>query len=139
MAKRKLSTRSKLFLWQVVGVLVSFAPILCEVLLHKNTYFATKSAGWSFTIGGVIAVVLVCMAMVGKLSKMLGSEIRVIGTVFIMAMLLEPIIINLKLLSFLLLCGMCANGIFVKPIVKRLKRRIMQEEQADVLKGVLNG
>jgi hypothetical protein len=139
MAKRKMSTKSKLLLWQVIGVVVSFAPILFEVLVHKNTYFATKSAGWSFTIGGVIAVVLVGLAMVGKLSKLLGSEISVIGTVFVMAMLLEPIVMNLKLLSFLLLCGMCANGMFVKPIVKRLKRRIVQEEQAGVLREALNG
>lgn len=139
MARRKMSTKSKVFWWQVIGVLVSFTPILLEVLIHKDIYFATKSAGWSFTIGGIIAVVLVGLAMVGKLSKMLGSEISIIGTVFVMSMLLEPIVLNLKLLSFLLLCGMCVNGIFIKPTVKRLKRRIMQEEQANVLKGVLNG
>lgn len=139
MARRKMSTKSKVFWWQVIGVLGSFTPILLEVLIHKDIYFATKSAGWSFTIGGIIAVVLVGLAMVGKLSKMLGSEISIIGTVFVMSMLLEPIVLNLKLLSFLLLCGMCVNGIFIKPTVKRLKRRIMQEEQANVLKGVLNG
>jgi hypothetical protein len=134
-----MSTKSKLLLWQVIGVLVSFAPILVEIIVHRDVYFATKSAGWSFTIGGVIAVVLVGLAMVGKLSKMLGSEISIVGTVFVMAMLLEPIVMNLKLLSFLLLCGMCANGIFIKPTVKRLKRRIAQEEQANVMKEALNG
>lgn len=139
MAKRKISTKSKLVLWQVIGVLISFAPILVELLVHRKQYFATKSAGWSFTIGGIIAMVLVGLAMVGKLSKMLGSEISVIGTVFVMSILLEPIVMHLKLLSFLLFCGMCANGMFVKPIVKRLKRRIAQEEQASVMKEALNG
>jgi hypothetical protein len=134
-----MSTKSKLLLWQAIGVLVSFAPILVEIIVHRDVYFATKSAGWSFTIGGVIAVVLVGLAMVGKLSKMLGSEISIVGTVFVMAMLLEPIVMNLKLLSFLLLCGMCANGIFIKPTVNRLKRRIVQEEQANVMKEALNG
>lgn len=139
MAKRKMSTKSKLVLWQVIGVLISFAPILVELLVHRKQYFATKSAGWSFTIGGIIAMVLVGLAMVGKLSKMLGSEISVIGTVFVMSILLEPIVMHLKLLSFLLFCGMCANGMFIKPIVKRLKRRIAQEEQASVMKEALNG
>lgn len=135
----KLNTKSKVFLWQVLGVLISFTPILLEVLIHRDIYFGTKSAGWSFTIGGIIAVVLVGLAMVGKLSKMLGSDIRVIGTIFVMAMLLEPIVMNLKWLSFLLLCGMCANGIFIKPRVRKLKRRIHHEEQALVLKEALNG
>lgn len=139
MAMAKLKATSKILMWQVIGVLVSFTPILIEIIVHHDTYFATKSAGWSFTIGGIIAVVLVGLAMVGKLSKMLGNEISIVGTVFIMAMLMEPIVLNLKLLSFLLLCGLCINGIFIKPIIRRLKRRIDHEAQAKVLKEALNG
>ena len=139
MRNQRISTRSKIICWQVMGVLVSFAPILCEIIIHKDTYFATKAAGWSFTIGGIIAVVLVGLAMVGKLSKMLGSDISVVGTVFVMSMLLEPIVLNLKLLSFLLLVGMLANGIFIKPRIKRLKRRKDHEDQATVLREALHG
>ena len=139
MAKVKLKTKSKIVLWQVIGVLISFAPILVELIVHRKEYFATKSAGWSFTIGGIIAMVLVGLAMVGKLSKMLGSEISVIGTVFVMSILLEPIVMHLKLLSFLLFCGMCANGLFIKPIVRKLKRRLGHEEQASVMKEAFNG
>lgn len=139
MAKRKMKTKNKVLLWQLVGVMISFAPILCEIIIHKDTYFATKSAGWSFTLGGIIAVVLVGLAMVGKLSKMLGSDISVVGTVFVMSMLLEPIVLNLKLLSFLLLIGMLANGIFIKPKLKKLKKRIDHEDQAKILKEALHG
>lgn len=136
---KKIKTRNKVLLWQLVGVMISFAPILFEIIIHKDTYFATKSAGWSFTIGGIIAVALVGLAMVGKLSKLLGSDISVIGTVFVMSMLLEPIVLNLKLLSFLLLVGMIANGIFIKPKVRKLKKRLDHEDQAKVLKEALNG
>lgn len=139
MEKRKMKTTTKIFFWQVIGVVISFAPILCEILIHKETYFATKAAGWSFTIGGIIAVALVGLAMVGKLSKCIGSDISVVGTVFVMSMLLEPIVLNLKLLSFLLLCGMIANGLFIKPRVRKLKKRKDHEAQASVLKEALNG
>lgn len=139
MEKRKMKTTTKIFFWQVIGVVISFAPILCEILIHKETYFATKAAGWSFTIGGIIAVVLVVLTMVGQISKLLGSDISVIGTVFVMSMLLEPIVLNLKLLSFLLLCGMIANGLFVKPRIRKLKKRKDHEDQAKVLKEALNG
>lgn len=136
---RKLTTKNKILLYQLLGLLVSFAPILLEIIMHRAEYFATKAAGWSFTIGGIIAVVLVGLAMVGKLSKMIGSDIKVVGTVFVLSLLMEPIVLNLKMLSFLLFLGMCANGVFIKPKVKRLKRRKEQEEQASVLKEALNG
>jgi hypothetical protein len=134
-----LKTRSKIFLLQVIGVLVTFTPILIEILVHNDLYFATKDASWSLTIGGIIAVVLVALAMLGKLAKFFGSEIRVTGCIFIMAMLLEPILLNLKLLSGLLLLGMGINGIFIKPTIKRLQRQIRNEETANVLKGVMDG
>lgn len=135
----KLKTRSKITLWQMIGVLVTFTPILCEILIHKDVYFATKSAGWSFTIGGIVAVILVAMAMLGRLSKFMGSEIRVMGTVFVLSMLLEPILLNFKLLSFLLLCGMIVNGVFVKPKIRQLVKRRDNEDTAKVLKEALNG
>ena len=137
--KKKMKTRTKLWLFQGMGLLATFAPILCEILIHKDTYFATKEAGMSLTIGGAIAVLMIAMAMVGKLSKYLGSGIRIVGTVFVLSMLLEPILLNFKLLSFLLLCGMCVDGMFFKPQVKRLTRKLADEGTANVLKEALNG
>lgn len=136
---KKLKTKSKIWLYQLLGVIVTFAPILCEVLIHKDTYFATKEAGMSLTIGGAVAVLMIAMAMVGKLSKYLGSGIRVVGAVFVLSLLLEPILLNFKLLSFLLLCGMCADGIIFKPQVKRLQKLYADEGTAKVLKEALNG
>lgn len=132
-------TSKKIFWYRVLGVLITFTPILCEILIHKDVYFATKSAGWSFTIGGIIAVILVSLAMLGKLSKYIGGEIKTVGMIFILSVLLEPILLNFKTLSFLLLCGMCVNAMFIKPKIKRLLRRKANEETAQVLKEALNG
>lgn len=135
----KLTTKNKIWLYRFLGLLLTFTPIACEIIVHKNTYFATKSAGWSMTIGGIVAVLMVGLAMLGKLSKYLGSGIRVVGTVFVLALLLEPVLLNFKLLSFLLLCGMCADGIFTKPKVKKLTKQLADEGTAKVLKEALNG
>lgn len=137
--KQKMKTKSKLWMFQVLGILVTFAPILVEVLVHRDTYFATKEAGMSLTIGGAVALLMIAMAMVGKLSKYLGSSIRVVGAVFVLSLLLEPILLNFKLLSFLLLCGMCVDGVFFKPQVKRLTKQVADEGTAKVLKEALNG
>ena len=135
----KLTTKSKIWVYRLLGLLVTFTPIALEVLIHKDTYFATKSAGWSMTIGGVVAVVMIALAMLGKLSKYLGSGIRVVGAVFVLSLLLEPILMNFKLLSFLLLCGMCLDGVFIKPKVQKLTKRLADEGTARVLREALNG
>lgn len=137
--KKKMNPKVKLLLWSIISLLVTFTPIAVEMIVHRKVYFATKAAGWSLTIGGVIAVVLIVLAMLGKLGKFLGSEIKVIGVIFVLSMLLEPILLNLKLLSFLLLIGICVNGIFIKPIIRKLQRRIKNEETAGVIKEALNG
>ena len=136
---KKLTTKSKYWLYVTLGIVATFAPIAIEILIHKDTYFATKSAGVSMTVGGAIAVLMVAMAMVGKLSKCLGSGIRVAGTVFVLSLLLEPILVNIKLLSFLLLGGMCIDGVFFKPKVKRLAKQLSDEGAAQVLKEALSG
>jgi hypothetical protein len=138
--QEKMMKKTSKSLWKlrVLGVIVTFAPVLLEIFIHKDVYFRSRSAGWALTIGGIIAVVLVALAMVGKLGSMLGSDIRVVGTIFVMAMLMEPIMVNVKLLSFLLLCGMVANALFVKPKLARLTRRKANEETAEVLREALN-
>ncbi len=138
--QEKMMKKTSKSLWKlrVLGVIVTFAPVLLEIFIHKDVYFRSRSAGWALTIGGIIAVVLVALAMVGKLGSMLGSDIRVVGTIFVMAMLMEPIMVNVKLLSFLLLCGMVVNALFVKPKLARLTRRKANEETAEVLREALN-
>ena len=137
--KRKQNPKLNLFLLNVLGMLITFAPIAVELVMHKDVYFASKAAGWSLTIGGIVAVLLIALAMLGKLGKLLGSEIKVIGVICVLSMLLEPILLNLKLLSFLLLAGMSVSGVFIKPKIRKLQRRIKNEETASVLKEALNG
>ena len=137
--KRKMKTQNKIRVYQLLGLLITFAPIMCEVFIHKDAYFATKSAGWSMTIGGIVAVVMIALAVLGKLSKYLCSGIRVVGVVFVLSLLLEPILMNMKLLSFLLLCGMCLDGMFIKPKIKVLTKRVADEATAQVLREALNG
>lgn len=89
------------------------------------------------TIGGIIAIFLVALALLGKIGKIFGSEIRVIGMIFVMSCLLKPVLLNLQWLSGLLLAGMIVNKIIFQPKVKKLQKRIDHEDQAQVLKEAL--
>ena len=134
-----MKTKTKKLLMEFCGLVISFAPMVTEIALNKDVYFATKEACWSMTIGGIIAVILVAIAMLGKIGRLFGSEVRVVGMIFAMSCLLKPIILNFQLLSGLLLLGLLTNRILIMPKVEKLKKRIGYEDQAKVIKETLNG
>lgn len=132
-----MKTKTKMRLMQFGGIVISFAPLAVEIAVNHELYFATKEAGWSMTIGGIIAIFLVAMAMLGKIGKMFGSDIKVVGMIFLLSCLLKPILLNLQWLSGLLFAGIIVSKIIFNPQVKKLQKRMSYEEQADVLKEVL--
>jgi hypothetical protein len=137
--KKKLTSKQQLLIWRIGGILVTFAPILIAVFANKEEYFATKEAGISIGLGGGLALMLIVFSALGKAGKFFDSGFKVITCIFVFALLLEPIILNLKYLSGMMLLGECTNAIFFKPTINRLKKRINREETASVVKEAISG
>lgn len=137
--KRKKSPMMRLRLWQAFSIFITFAPILFTIYIEREKYFATKAAGLSLTCGGIVAVVLVAVAMLGKGAKLFGSGVTVSGIIFLMAYLLEPILLNLQLLSGMLFMGFAINRVFVVPRVKQAERQVAAKMNAKALKEELHG
>lgn len=137
--KRNMNPIMKVKLLQIFGVFVTFAPIIITVYCNKEKYFATKTAGISLTCGGVVAVVLVALAMMGKASKVFGSGVTVSGIIFLMAYLLEPVILNLQLLSGMLFFGFVAEKLLIAPQIRKAQRQVQAMETARAVKEGLNG
>ena len=137
--KRKTSPITRLRTLQAISLFVTFAPIIFTVYINRDKYFATKAAGVSLTCGGIVAVVLVALAMLGKGAKLFGNGVTVSGIIFLMAYLLEPIILNLQLLSGMLFFGFAANRLFIVPKIKQAERAVAARANAKALKEELNG
>lgn len=137
--KRKMNPAVKLRLMQLIGVLVTFTPLLVTIAINHEQYFATKAAGWSLTCGGIVAVVLVACSMLGKGKKIFGRGVVVAGIVFVMAYLLKPILLNLQLLSGMLFFGELINEVFFAPKERRLERQVLARESARIYKEEFNG
>jgi hypothetical protein len=75
--------------------------------------------------------------MLGKLGRLFGNEIMVVGTIFVMSCLLKPILLNFQYISGLLLAGMIVNKIVFQTNINKLKKRIEYEEQAQAVKEAL--
>lgn len=137
--KRKMTPKTKLFLLRAAEIVVTFAPIIIAVYSNRKVYFATKTAGISLTAGGVVAVIIVVLAMLGKGKKIFGSGMAVTGIVFFLSILLEPMLLNFQFLSGMLFAGEAAATVLIKPKVKKLERMVQAKENAKALKEELYG
>lgn len=127
-------TKKKLRFWQVGGIAMTFAPIAIAVFINRNIYFATKEAGLSLGVGGIMAIILVACSVLGKAGKMLNSGLKVSAWIFIFALLLEPIILNIKFLSGMMLLGELCNVLFFAPKIRRIKKQLEREETTQVIR-----
>lgn len=129
----------KLRLLQIGGMFCAFLPIIIAVIVNRKEYFATKSTSWSLGIGGALAVLLVGMSIMGKVGKVFDSGVKVTGIIFLFALLLEPIVLNLKFLSGMLFLGEAINCLIFVPQIKKLQKHIDRKETAKVIKDAING
>ena len=136
---RKLTNKKALWLWRIGGIVATFAPIAIAVFAKREDYFVTRAAGLSLGLGGGLALILITISALGKAGRLFDSGFKVATCVFVFALLLEPIILNLKLLSGMLLLGEALNAIIFAPNVRRLQRRIDREETASVVKEAIRG
>lgn len=133
------NAKVKLRLLQIGGMFFTFLPIVITVIVNRDVYFSTRSAGWSLGIGGLLAVALVGLSVMGKIGKLFDSGIKVAGVIFLFALLLEPIVLNLKFLSGMLFLGEAINCLIFVPQIKKLKKHIDRKETAKVIKDAING
>lgn len=139
MSKKKLTSRQKLWLWRIGGIVATFAPIAIAVGVNHEDYFVSKAAGLSLGLGGGLALILIVLSALGKLGKLVDSGFKVTAFVFTFAILLEPIVLNLKFLSGMMVLGEVINAIIFAPQVARYKRKIDREATASVVKEALRG
>lgn len=135
--KKKLSDKAKLRLLQVSGGIVTFAPLAVTVGVNLQDYISTPASAVSLTAGGAMAAAVVVLQMLGKGKKLLGSAVIISGIVFALSILLEPLVLNLKLLTGMVFLGEGAYAVGFKAPIARIRKRIEQTEQATVMRQVL--
>lgn len=135
--KQKTKLNLKLKSLQAGGVVSVFAPLAIGVGINWQDYFSTKEAGISLTMGGALAVVIVVLNMIGKGKALFGSGFVVTGIVFALCVLLEPIILNLKFLTGMMLLGEGVNTALFKPMVNSTKEQLEYFKLGEAIHGKL--
>ena len=109
-----------------LSYLILVSPVLTVLLLKWDSYteFSGYGGKLKLTAGGVIALGLIFMMMLGKLK--LPRGIIIAGAVFALTWMLEAILADLKLLTGMFLLGETLYYIFFQTTLKRLGERVRQ-------------
>ena len=128
--------RIKIFLLYVLSFLCSIGPVSVFFLINWDRYVQTLPEKVKLSCGIVFLLVIVLLKVMGKLR--LPSRAALFGIIFVMCYLLEAIIDDLLILSFLALVGELLDAI-CQLFLRRMKKKKDMEEVSETIANAING
>lgn len=119
-----MSNRAKLVMLYILSFIVSIAPLVIVVAINWSHYVSTPSRTVSLSIGGAMAVLLMLLKTLGKMPQNVNRVVKY-GVLFGIVWLLEPIIQDLKILTFAAFIGELVDSLFFVWQIRRLKETIL--------------
>lgn len=95
--KKPMNPYAKKVLLQILGYVLSIAPLAVVFGLKWDTYTATTQSTISLGVGGAISLVLILIKSLGKVPKNIHPIIKYI-VALVLVFALDPIIQDLKIL-----------------------------------------
>lgn len=123
-----MKNRIKLCLLYLLSFAATVAPIVIYISVNHGKYVKNVSDSVKLSVGFIICAVLVLMKVIGKLK--MPSRVVTYSFVFLLAYLLESILNDLIVFSFLALLGEIMDLVIQIPI-RRIKEQIHIGRTAD--------
>jgi chromate transport protein ChrA len=117
----------KLLSLYFLGFVLSIAPILTYFLLNYDKYVKSIYDGVRLASGGIILACVLLLKVIGKLK--MPCAISTLAMIFILSYLLNSIIADLMIFSFLALLGE-ALDMLVQVLVRRERARLINSKIA---------
>ena len=129
-----MKLQTKKLLLQIGGFLISIAPIVIVVAFNWGDYTSTVARKVSLSIGGTFALILVLLKAMGKMPKDIKPIIRY-SIAFVLVLLLDPIIANLKILLGMALLGEVLDVAIFSWQIKKIDREIQAQTTANAMQS----
>ena len=123
-----MKQRFKIVALYILSFLCSVLPVLIYFLINHSKYISTVPDRIRLGVGAVALLVIIALKLAGKLK--VNSRIVVFAIVFGFSYLLESILDDLLVFSFLALIGEALDMI-VGIFIKREKRKALLKESAE--------
>ena len=129
----------KLLCLYILGFALSILPIMIYFIANFDKYITNSYDGVRLASGGIILSCILLLKITGKLK--IPSAVSVFSIIFVLSYLLDSIIADMMIFSFLALigelCDMCI-GIFIKREKSKAQRQEIAQETANEVAKVLN-
>ena len=122
-----LMKKIKLIFLYLISFALSVLPVLIFFLCNTEKYFVNEGDRVKLSCGLILLTVIVFFKVIGKLK--MPSRVALFGTVFIMCYLLESVLNDILVFSFLALLGEIMDSI-CQIFVRRERERIHTEKCA---------
>lgn len=127
--------KMKIPLLYVLSFLCSVMPVLIYFVLNHEAYISTTPERIKLLFGGILAVSIVITKMLGIFK--INSGIMLFSLVFVFSYLLEGIISDLLIFSFLALVGEVLAFI-VRQVIKAEKTKSDEEKTEKMIENAVN-
>lgn len=124
-----MKLRFKLILFQVLNVVMAVLPLIAYFIYNRDVYTETPEQTVKLTFGGIMVIVFITFALLGKLKAM--NYISGAFILLLFAWFLEAIIDDLIVISFLMVLGGILSTVLFGIQVKRIKQQILIDKTAD--------
>ncbi|MBQ9743492.1 MAG: hypothetical protein IJW19_00010 [Clostridia bacterium] len=120
--------KRKLCMLYIASFVSTVAPLTIYIVINKDKYISTVVDSVKLSAGFVICAILMLLKIMDKLKIPSGTTTYAI--VFLLSYLLDAILKDLIILSFLALVGEMIDILFFRIPIKRLKDRIHTDKIA---------
>ena len=124
-----MKPKIKILLLYISSFIASCAPVTIYFLINHDKYIMSTADKIKFGCGAAIVAVIIVLKLMGKLK--INSRILVFATVFILSYLLEPVIQDALVFSFLALVGEIADSVIMF-FVRKMKAKMELEKSAEI-------
>ncbi len=110
----------------ICSFFASIAPLAVAVGFNFKAYTATPAGAYSLGVGGVLALVIFFLKAINRLPKNVKRVFRY-GAAFALVCLLEPLIMDAKLLLGMAFLGELIDCLIFAPLIARERGRKSRE------------
>ncbi len=126
--------KAKIPFLYILSFVCSIAPVLTYFLVNHKSYISTTPEKIKLLFGGALVVAILIIKAIGHLK--INSSIVFFAGLFLLSYLLESIISDLIIFSFLALVGEILARI-VKIFINREKIKKQDEKSKEIVEGAI--
>jgi hypothetical protein len=137
--RKPLTRKGKLIRLKILKFLFLVGPVLSIIIWNWKQYVPVQmpvEEKWQFPTGLVVAFIIIAILVINPSKKKIEAsemaDMKLLFIVFIMSIILDPIIQDVKLMSGCALAGSFINYLFINAQIIKLQKMVDSEEIAEI-------